>query len=255
MSTERAVNYRAIHTKNSWRKARHDNIENALGTKRGAKALFTGKAAIDYGKHGRPLYVIIWENDAKEGFVVKPDPDKEGEILRTKIPIEIIMQYEASGEARTRELEEFFLNKNHETRDSTEDAPLVDQRVLNSILTRRGQQEFRKELLRVYKGRCAITDCDAEPVLEAAHIVPHSETQSYAITNGILLRADIHTLFDLFLLSINPESAEVVLVPELLRSYPGVIGTRLRAPDNRQDFPSSSALKQHYQKWQRMAKG
>jgi len=46
------------------------------------------------------------------------------------------------------------------------------ERVLASIVRRRGQAEFRKKLLAAYRGRCAVSGCDVEDVLEAAHIVP-----------------------------------------------------------------------------------
>lgn len=41
------------------------------------------------------------------------------------------------------------------------------------------------------------------PVLESAHIVPHSEGTNYSADNGILMRADLYTLFDLHLLSVS----------------------------------------------------
>lgn len=71
------------------------------------------------------------------------------------------------------------------------------ERVLGQIVRRRGQQEFREKLLVAYEGRCAITGCDAIEALEAAHIVPYLGTETNHVQNGLLLRADIHTLFDL----------------------------------------------------------
>lgn len=44
------------------------------------------------------------------------------------------------------------------------------ERAMHAICIRRGQQDFRDALLAAYGGRCAITDCDIEDVLEAAHI-------------------------------------------------------------------------------------
>lgn len=255
MAKERNVNYRAIHTKNSWRKARHDNMENALGTKRGARALFSGKAAIDYKKQGRPLYVIVWEEGAKSGFVVKPDPDNDGEIIKAELSIQKIAQYESLGVARSKELDELFRPETSVISKPIEPPPVVDERVLSSILTRRGQKEFREGLLHAYRGRCAVTGCDAEQVLEAAHIIPHAESQSYSISNGLLLRADIHTLFDLFLLSINPETAEVALAPQLHSAYPEIVDVHLRVPDVPEQLPSPAALKQHFLNWQRKNNG
>jgi hypothetical protein len=79
----------------------------------------------------------------------------------------------------------------------------VDENVLQSIKTRRGQPAFRKALLEAFGRTCCITGCKVEEVLEAAHIVPHGEETNYSVFNGLLLRADIHTLFDLGLLNIT----------------------------------------------------
>ncbi len=47
-----------------------------------------------------------------------------------------------------------------------------------------------------YGGRCAVTNCDIEDVLEAAHISPYNGPSTDQVYNGLLLRTDIHTLFD-----------------------------------------------------------
>ncbi|WP_351019366.1 hypothetical protein [Shewanella sp. AC91-MNA-CIBAN-0169] len=108
MKKVRDVNYRAIHTKNSWRKASHESIANALGNTRGAKALFNGKAAIDYDKHGQPLYVLVWKEGELKGLVVKSDPNNKNEILTVEIPVHLIIKYELIGAAQFSELEQFF---------------------------------------------------------------------------------------------------------------------------------------------------
>ncbi len=69
------------------------------------------------------------------------------------------------------------------------------------IVARRGQSAFRAALLDAYQNRCAITGCDAVPALEGAHLRPYRGPDSNVVTNGLLLRADIHTLFDLQLLA------------------------------------------------------
>ena len=58
-------------------------------------------------------------------------------------------------------------------------------------------------MLLAYDGKCCITTCHVESVLEAAHIITHSEGSNYLISNGLLLRADIHTLYDLNLIGID----------------------------------------------------
>lgn len=68
---------------------------------------------------------------------------------------------------------------------------------IRQVLKRRGQGRFRASLINAYGGRCAISDCDALDALEAGHVAPYSESVNNAISNGLLLRADLHNLFDL----------------------------------------------------------
>jgi putative restriction endonuclease len=120
------------------------------------------------------------------------------------------------------------------------------QRVLAQIVRRRGQQEFRERLLVAYGGRCAITGCDAVEALEAAHIVPYRGDETNSLQNGLLLRADIHTLFDLGLIGVNPETMAVMISEELkATTYQRLTGARLREPVDPKHRPSLAALNQH----------
>lgn len=65
--------------------------------------------------------------------------------------------------------------------------------------------------MEAYRGRCAVTGCDATWALEAAHLRPYRGPESNTVTNGLLLRSDIHTLFDLRLLAIDPTTHGVVV--------------------------------------------
>jgi hypothetical protein len=88
-------------------------------------------------------------------------------------------------------------------RGNQENTELCDDITLRAIKTRKGQPAFRQALLKEYKGTCCITGCKIEAVLEAAHITPHGDETNYSVYNGLLLRADVHTLFDLGLLRFN----------------------------------------------------
>ena len=81
---------------------------------------------------------------------------------------------------------------------------VFDEVIWRQIQTRRGQSAFRKDLMNVFQNQCCVTGSKVESVLEAAHIIPHAEEANYSIANGLLLRSDIHTLFDLHLVSISP---------------------------------------------------
>ena len=91
--------------------------------------------------------------------------------------------------------------KNHLTSFST--GICVDEKTFIEIKTRRGQKYFRDMLLQNYEGKCCITGCEVTEALEAAHIIPHGKEANYDLSNGLLLRADIHTLYDLNLFGID----------------------------------------------------
>jgi hypothetical protein len=123
------------------------------------------------------------------------------------------------------------------------------KKVLRAIDERRGQHDFRKRLLVAYNGKCAITGCEVEEALEAAHIIPHSEEINYETSRGILLRSDVHTLFDLYLISVDPASGKVVMDEKCKVSYTGIEGVSLSLPANASDHPSASDLMVHYKRW------
>jgi len=120
------------------------------------------------------------------------------------------------------------------------------ERVLAQIVRRRGQREFRENLLAAYDRRCAVTACDAVDALEAAHIVPYKGPATNDVSNGLLLRADIHTLFDLGLIAVEPEGMTVVLSPKLGgNAYRELRSRKLRMPRDSSKRPSPEALQRH----------
>lgn len=117
--------------------------------------------------------------------------------------------------------------------------------VQRSIAQRRGQRRFRELLLRAYDGACCVTACNVEPALEAAHILPYRGDHTNLTANGLLLRADIHTLFDLHLLTIDAADLKVRLAPTLRGSeYEMLHGRPMRRP-RPGAAPDRSALAQH----------
>ncbi len=80
--------------------------------------------------------------------------------------------------------------------------------------------------------------------MEAAHIIPYVETENNHPSNGLLLRADLHTLFDLYLIAIDPETMKIYLAPSLrLTNYRELEGISLHLPQNKDDWPKKEYLK------------
>ncbi len=120
------------------------------------------------------------------------------------------------------------------------------KRILASIKDRRGQPEFRRKLIAVYGGRCAMSGCDFSEALEACHIVPHSGPSSHRVVNGLLLRADLHTLFDRGWIGVDPDTSLIIVHPELVgTAYGELAGRPLRLPAKESLRPSRDALLLH----------
>jgi putative restriction endonuclease len=123
-------------------------------------------------------------------------------------------------------------------------------RVVRQIVARRGQSAFRSALLEAYRGRCAVTGCDATAALEGAHLRPYRGPDSNAVANGLLLRADIHTLLDLRLLAPEPGTRNIVLSKLLAGTqYGSLTACRLADPTEASYRPSQETLEitwQHF---------
>lgn len=120
------------------------------------------------------------------------------------------------------------------------------ERVIREIVTRQGQYTFRESLLKAYENRCAISECNFPYALEAAHIYPYRGTLTNAPANGILLRSDLHTLFDLGLIGVDPVTLRVLLSPALQNStYARFSGRTIRLPSSPDLRPSKEALDWH----------
>ena len=70
---------------------------------------------------------------------------------------------------------------------------------------RLGQGAFRVLVIDAYQRRCAVTGEKTLPVLEAAHIRPYANEGPHQVRNGLLLRSDLHKLFDVGYLTVTPE--------------------------------------------------
>jgi hypothetical protein len=132
---------------------------------------------------------------------------------------------------------------------SPEDEAEGRRRILRSIALRRGQRKFRERLLAAYGSKCCMTGTTAIEVLEAAHIQSYSKLGTNSVTNGLLLRSDLHVLFDLFMVSVDPESGSIYCSQAIrdLPPYRHLHGTRMRLPEQKSNQPDVAALRHHYE--------
>ncbi|MGW5880296.1 HNH endonuclease [Nocardiopsis terrae] len=118
------------------------------------------------------------------------------------------------------------------------------------VRQRLGQEAFKLKLLDAYQGRCAVTGGDVRPTLEAAHIHPVADGGLHRLDNGLLLRADVHKLFDSGYLTITPKLT-VQVSPGLYKhspaadEYTSLAGRSISVPQRRADRPHREALAWH----------
>jgi putative restriction endonuclease len=133
------------------------------------------------------------------------------------------------------------------------DAKLAEQPVYGSpalVKQRLGQGSFRVLVTDLYRRRCAVTGERALPVLQAAHIQPVSQDGRHRTSNGLLLRSDVHTLFDRGYVTITPDRR--FQVSRRLKTdfnngeeYRKFAGKELWVPASAEDQPDPQLLEWH----------
>lgn len=120
------------------------------------------------------------------------------------------------------------------------------------VLPRLGQGLFRVFLTDYYDKRCSLTGERTLPVLDAAHIKPYTITQKHEVSNGLLMRSDLHRLFDSGYLSINPMNRTIAVSKRIRdefengKEYYKLEGTSIREPNTLWVRPSDENLEFHY---------
>ncbi len=194
---------------------------------------------VDAGPPRRTRYVLF--NPAEHGhWVLLPIGERKWQAVPLAMDEQARAEAEAQADAFNAPL------------DSTHDARVWTMR---AVAQRRGQPLFRNRLLDAYGSRCAITGCSAVEVLEAAHVLPYRGDHTDRIDNGLLLRADLHTLFDCGLLWVTEEQT-VALAPSLLQTdYANLQGVPLQLPQLAANRPNPAHLKEHENRCLSQAKG
>lgn len=143
--------------------------------------------------------------------------------LREQQPSTVARDFHAADAAqRLRELE-FDVVHNVENVDEEREREWL------SRLKRQGQVEFRTKLIDLYGG-CPLSGCTTLSALEAAHVRPVSNQGADAQSNGILLRADLHKLFDADLLAIDPTTGRIALAESCKADYEAMLARKIFAP-------------------------
>jgi hypothetical protein len=139
------------------------------------------------------------------------------------------------------------------TRHARGTRPKSDEQQIKAIERkaegRLGQAAFRDALMDAYGGRCAISGCSIDECLSAAHILDYSKSECQEVWNGILLRADIHLLFDRHVLRIFPGNPPVVVLNDELqesKSYKRFHHRPLRLPKNCDEKQTNGELRRRW---------
>ena len=118
------------------------------------------------------------------------------------------------------------------------------------VAPRLGQGSFRLRVADAYNQCCAFSETKVLPALEAAHIRPYAEDGPHAVTNGLFLRKDMHSVFDAGFMTLNDDLS--LRVSPLIRErfnngneYRRLNGLPLRRPKNEADLPSLDHVRWH----------
>ena len=113
---------------------------------------------------------------------------------------------------------------------------------MRTVRARIGQGQFRQELLNRFGNMCAFTGTCHTAALDAAHLYSYAEEGEHRVDEGLLLRKDMHRLFDSELVGVS--SSQTLLLHPGLRNtqYLPLAGTRLQVslPD-----PALHLLNEH----------
>jgi putative restriction endonuclease len=115
---------------------------------------------------------------------------------------------------------------------------------------RLGQGSFRIAVTKAYDEACAVTREHSLPALEAAHVRPYADGGAHALPNGLLLRADIHRLYDAGYVTVTPDyrfrvSGDLSDDFHNGREYERFAGRAITVPRAPADRPNPELLEWH----------
>lgn len=201
-----------------------------------------------YGRTFRPAPAALTVQKINDAVVRPSDQMSIKEVDLVKLEPTLI------GDADGRQMIEYFADaisldtSAHPSVDAAESNSIIEtrRRVLREVNLRRGQPQFRQRLIQRYGSACQISRCDYSFLVEAAHITPYALSNDNGVQNGLLLRSDLHILFDLGMLSIHPVDMTISLHRDLRKmEYAVFHGQRLFV--NGTTGPDRSALEARWE--------
>jgi putative restriction endonuclease len=172
-----------------------------------------------------------------------PLPDWKREIVRGR-------GYDSQGNGADiwRLVEPLMMGSRQEVQSIAQFEPRYGDPV--TVFPRLGQGSFRLIVTDSYDRRCAFTNSPVLHVLEAAHIRPYSLGGTHLPSNGILLRQDLHTLFDRGYMTVTPShrievSSRIKEEFHNGKEYYALHGQNMRLPEYGERRPSVEFLKWH----------
>ncbi len=226
----------------------------AFGNKNGARSLEEMRERVWKYRSGEPQAGAMEEVGCillqQPFFFAEPDwipvSDWAHAIVRGK-------SYDTS-EARGDEIWSEVQGRLHRTFEPDESVALQAARFGQPqvMLPRLGQGAFRVIITDSYQRCCALSKSHILPILEASHIKPYSRGGTHSPSNGLLLRQDIHTLFDSGYITVTPEyrvevSKQIKQEFDNGADYYAMHGRRIRLPEIEQLRPSRESLGWHNQ--------
>jgi hypothetical protein len=193
----------------------------------------------------------------QQGAINQPGAESDGRVRALSINGTYWEQQEAIGRLKILRKQNCELDSlARDIFDEFDPTAISDKSIRRAVSAARearlGQPDFRRRLIQAYEGRCAVTGCCTQQALEAAHIIPHSLVGDRGMDprNGLLLRADVHSLFDGGLIDFRMEGEQLrmSITPTLKGSeYEELARQPVRMPENPTLRPSPRCIERRWE--------
>jgi putative restriction endonuclease len=189
----------------------------------------------------------VQRNEIKLALLERYFPEKASSLIK-KVPV---LYSETIQKEMLYDPEENYARKVIRIFEAMNQAEREEELILRSHI-------FRKNVLKIYDGRCAISGMKLElgkniTLVDACHIVPFSDAQGDTISNGIALSPTLHRAFDRGLVSVS-DDYRVLVHPRLTDHFPevGILqfsGQQIHLPTDSRFYPSPEKLAKHRQRF------